>query len=238
MHKINKIKTYLKQDTHLIYISIFIGVLITTLITTISHGYSYEMQRDISNEIIRFHVLANSNSKIDQELKLNVKNSIIEMLAEELDKSTSTEETRILLINNLHNIQQKSQEVIKQYGFNDYSIDVKIAYDYFPTKIYGDITLPAGKYECLKIEIGEAVGDNWWCVMFPPLCFVDITMEEVPEKDKELLKSSLTEEQYKLIYTERSSINQDNLSNLNYLESIEVKVKFKIIELWQELINN
>lgn len=220
----NKFISYIKQDAFLIYISLLIGTIITIIITTLSYGYDYSnnTQENIAKQVIRFHVLANSNSDTDQELKLNVKNGIIDMLAQQLDSSTSTQQTRELLIDNLDNIQEKSLEIINNYGYN-YSVDVKMSYDYFPTKIYGDVTLPAGTYECIKIEIGEAVGENWWCVMFPPLCFVDITMAQVPDKDKDLLKEILSEEEYKLIDTNIHS------------QDLEVKVKFKIIEFWQNL---
>lgn len=215
------------RQSKLIFISICIGFIITIIVTT--YTYSHETQQDIANQVIRFHVLANSNSNTDQDLKINIKNSVINMLESELNSSSSINQTRELLASNINNIQELASSIVKQQNF-DYSIGVKLDYDYFPTKVYGDVTLPAGVYECLKIEIGEAVGDNWWCVMFPPLCFVDITMAEVSQKDKDLLKNSLTSEQYNLICpeTDLSSTNGNN---------IDIQVKFKIIEIWQEILN-
>ena len=91
----------------------------------------------------------------------------------------------------------------------------------FPTKAYGDVALPAGQYEALKISIGEAEGENWWCVVFPPLCYVDVAKTEIPEEEKTQLKYILTNEQYNLI------TSNDGVS-----------VKFKIVEMWQNAVNN
>ena len=87
----------------------------------------------------------------------------------------------------------------------------------FPTKTYGDILLPAGYYDALRVEIGESKGQNWWCVMFPPLCFVDISSGIVPEESKELLEENMNEEEFALI-----SSNSDS----------KIQFKFKLLELF------
>lgn len=213
----------IKKELAIICISLTIGTVITMLILSIS--YANETQNDIAKEVIRFHVMANSDEDFDQQLKIDVKNEIIEMLEEELSSSTSLNETKELILENIHNgrITKKALEIIHRNGYN-YSVSVEISNDYFPTKSYADVTLPAGIYECLKIEIGDGSGQNWWCVMFPPLCFVDIAVTEVSETDKELLKDILTEENYNLIV--------DDIS-----DTLDIKIKFKIVEFWQNLIN-
>ncbi|MDE6182650.1 MAG: stage II sporulation protein R, partial [Eubacteriales bacterium] len=200
---LKKIKEYLKNEKTIILSSIIIVFILTVIITTTAKGYSVNIQNSIAEEVIRFHVLANSDSQKDQELKLKVKNGVINMLANELDNSKSKSETKELLIKNIPNIEAKALEIIKENGYN-YPVSVSISNSYFPTKVYGDISLPAGEYEALKIEIGDAKGQNWWCVMFPPLCFVDVTVKEVPEKDKNLFKDILTEEEYELISKEEN----------------------------------
>lgn len=211
---------FIKKEKNIIFLAIFIGTIISVILTNITKSYSYNIQKNISNEVIRFHVLANSDEYYDQALKRKVKDGIIEMLQNELTESLSKDETRIILIQNLDKIEKRAKEIIIESGY-DYDTSAKISYENFPTKKYGSVTLPAGEYEALKIEIGEAKGKNWWCVMFPPLCFVDIAVKEVPEKDKEILKSVLTDEEYDLVMN-----TQDD-------KNISLKIKFKIVELWQ-----
>ena len=189
----------LRKEKKNILISICIGIFIALIMSTKS--YSYSIQKGISEEIIRLHVLANSDLEEDQDLKIIVKNEIINLLEKELKESKSKDETKKNLEKNLDRITAKA---------------------YFPTKVYGDVSLPSGEYDALQVIIGEAKGQNWWCVMFPPLCFVDVTLGEVPLKDKLLLKNLLSEEEYKLITTSE--------------EDITVKIKFKIVEVWQKLI--
>jgi len=108
-------------------------------------------------------------------------------------------------------------QTIKSNGYN-YDVEIEIDNFNFPTKTYGDISLPAGYYDALRVKIGKASGQNWWCVMFPPLCFVDVSTGIVPEESKELLGENLTEEDYLLI--------SENTT--------EIKFKFKIIEFFQK----
>jgi stage II sporulation protein R len=160
-------------------------------------------------------VLANSDSKEDQELKLKVRDQVINSLKNKLENSKNKEETKKILISNLDNIRKISEKIITENNYN-YSVKVLIANDNFPTKEYGDIKLPAGNYETLKIIIGNGEGHNWWCVIFPPLCFLDITKKTVPNDLKNNLKNILPEKEYKLI------------SSNNF----PVKVKFKIMEVF------
>ena len=221
INNFKKIKNYLKNEKTIILLSVIIGFILTVIITTTAKGYSANIQNSIAEEVIRFHVLANSDSQKDQALKLKVKNSVINMLSKELENSKSKNNTKEMLIKNIPNIKAKALEVIKENGYN-YPVSVSIENSYFPTKTYGDISLPAGEYEALKIEIGNAKGQNWWCVMFPPLCFVDVTVKEAPEKDKNLLKDILTEEEYELISKEENK------------DKIDVKIKFKIVEFFNK----
>ena len=122
----------------------------------------------------------------------------------------------LFYIKQLDDFQKIANEVISKNGFN-YSAKVQIGNFAFPTKTYGDISLPAGYYDALKVELGKAEGKNWWCVMFPSLCFVDINNGIVPEESKEELQSSLLEEDYNLISSNNS----------------EYKLKFKIVELFE-----
>ena len=112
-----------------------------------------------------------------------------------------------------------AEKVIRENGF-DYNVKIEIGNFEFPTKYYGDISLPAGFYDALKIEIGEAKGQNWWCVMFPPLCFVDVTSGVVPDESKQIMQDNLSDEEYSLI--------SDN-------ESSDIKFKFSLIEFFKNI---
>lgn len=214
-----KIIKYIKPNCAILPLAIFLSILTTLILTLCLNTYSKDIQGDIAREVIRFHVLANSNSQADQELKIKVKNEIIKMLSSELEQSKSKEETKLILNHNLPKIEKKAREIILKNGYS-YPVKAEIDYSYFPTKTYGDISLPAGEYEALRILIGNAEGKNWWCVMYPPLCFVDATAKLVPEKDKAELKGVLTENEYSLV----SESNKPS-----------IKVKFKVVEIFNSL---
>ena len=153
------------------------------------------MQQSIAHEVIRLHVLANSDSKQDQQLKLMVKNAIVAYMQDELCDVTSIAEARKQILSLSDTINQIAAETIVANGYS-YSVTTSLGTSYFPEKTYGDLTFPAGKYEALQVRIGKAQGHNWWCVLFPTLCFVDETSAVVPEDSKEILKESLTVEEY------------------------------------------
>ena len=211
----------LKREKNILLLSIFIGTFITLVFMLATKSYSYNIQKGIADEVIRLHVLANSDEDYDQQLKIKVKDGIVKMLENELHNSMSKDETRIILLQNLDKIEDKAKEIIEENGYN-YNVSAKITFDDFPTKQYGDVVLPAGEYEALKVEIGEAKGKNWWCVMFPPLCFVDASVKEVPKEDKDMLKSVLTDTEYDIV------TKADNEND------IPIKIKFKIVEMWQK----
>lgn len=179
-------------------------------------SYTNAVCMDISDNVFRLHVIANSDSKEDQNLKYIVRDNVLDYVAQISTTASSKEDIINILQNHLTEIETIALDTIRKNGF-DYSVCVEIGNFSFPTKKYGDIILPPGYYDSLKIQIGEATGQNWWCVMFPPLCFVDVTSGIVPEESKELLQSNLSEEEYNLISE----------------ESTDVKVKFKIVEVLQ-----
>ena len=152
-------------------------------------------QRDIAEEILRLHVVANSGSKEDQALKLEVKESIVTYLRGVMSDAKSVEEARLEIQKRLPEIEDLAREKMKTEGY-DYEADAVLGKCYFPVKEYGDLTFPAGEYEALKVNLGKSAGKNWWCVMYPTLCFVDSTYQIVPETSKEKLKENLTEEEY------------------------------------------
>ncbi len=154
---------------------IFSLALIISFIYMVSfHSNSQEAYMNLKDGIIRLHVKANSDTEEDQALKLKVRDRILKETAPLLKKSESIEETRAIVKENLDNIKSIAEEVIKEEG-KDYKVEVNFGMTSFPTRKYGEMVLPAGEYEALLVTIGEGKGKNWWCVMFPPLCFVEMT---------------------------------------------------------------
>lgn len=181
----------------------------------------------ISKKIIRFHVIANSDNEKDQALKLKVKDNILSFIQPLLKNSKSIAESKKILEQNDEKIKAIARKIIKDNGYS-YSVTTTLDRENFPVKTYGDITLPQGEYEAYRVIIGSGQGKNWWCVMFPPLCFVDITKGEVANKQTEKeMKSVLNDKEYDLVNS-NSSNKKQNSSKITY--------KFKIVELVQDLI--
>jgi stage II sporulation protein R len=128
---------------------------------------------DIAQKLIRFHVVANSNSQSDQALKIAVRDAILVKVSPRLAKSRSLEESRLILKSLLPEMEGIARSIVQVWGKNQ-QIRSDCGRFQFPTKSYGSIVLPAGEYEAVRILIGKAEGANWWCVLFPPLCFVNI----------------------------------------------------------------
>lgn len=171
------------------------GILAASFTARAQRETPSQIQQGIAKEIIRFHVLANSDDEKDQALKLKVKTAVVDYLHELLGDNTTLAQTKAGIAIHLEDIIKLSQEVIEREGY-DYPVTARITTTYFPEKTYGDCTFPAGDYEALQIKIGKAEGHNWWCVLYPSLCFVDATHGVVTEEKKEELKNVLTEEEY------------------------------------------
>lgn len=174
----------------------------------------------IRDEIIRFHVRANSDSEEDQALKLKVRDKILKETKYLLKESKSIDETRSIMKNNLDNIKYIAQKVLEDEGEN-YNVNVTFGIERFPTRKYGNLVFPAGEYEALVVEIGEGKGQNWWCVMFPPLCFVDIT-NGTPAHVEEDLMEVLSEEEINSLLAEKNP---------------PIVLKSKLVELFEKTKN-
>ena len=212
----------MKKLINNVFFKRFLILIFLLFIYTIICAVSYvnAVSSNIESSVFRLHVIANSDSKEDQDLKYIVRDNILTYI-NEISKNASTKEEVIEIArNNIDTIKQIAQETVYENGYN-YSVNIKIGNFAFPTKRYGDISLPAGFYDALRVEIGSASGQNWWCVMFPPLCFVDVSSGVVPEESKEVLQENLSYEEYNLL-----SENQNN-SDMNF--------KFKIVELFQNI---
>jgi stage II sporulation protein R len=172
-------------------------------------GFSAQCQ-DISAQVLRLHVLANSDSEEDQALKLLVRDRILEesgaLFAGAGDKAQAVR----LAEENREALEQAAQACVEQAGY-DYPVSIRIEKVYFPTKVYGETALPAGMYDAVRVEIGEAAGQNWWCVVFPALCLP-------AAQEEDLLGEVLTEGEQKLVERQGG-----------------YKIGFKSVELWETL---
>ena len=149
--------------------------------------------------ILRFHVRANSDSDEDQALKIAVKEDVVTMLTPLLSDCENVTESKNVIVANLQNIYTTAVNTIVEQGY-DYTVKVYVTEEEFPAKTYGDLTFPEGDYQALRIDIGAAKGQNWWCVMYPPLCFIDESTAVVSEEGKEELKEALTAEEYAALF--------------------------------------
>lgn len=178
-----------------------IGVMVSLFVTGfIIHAKKHEMQEELAREVFRFHVLANSDSEEDQALKMQVKEAVIGYMKQELPESDSVDTTKKWARENLEGIVELAQGIVESEGY-DYPVTAEVTSCDFPDKTYGDITFPAGEYEALRIEIGQAKGQNWWCVLYPNLCFIDAVHAVVPDEGKKDLQEVLEEDTYEMVTT-------------------------------------
>lgn len=156
------------------------------------------VQEKLSGEVFRFHVIANSDSEEDQELKIKVKEAVVAYMRETLSGAENAAEAKAWAIRHKEELARVSEEVLRAEGCSD-KVTAEVVRCEFPDKTYGDITFPAGWYDALRIRIGKAQGHNWWCVLYPNLCFMDSVHAVVPKEGKDELQSVLTDEEYAMI---------------------------------------
>lgn len=182
------------------------GLIIVFLSVVLVAGVCEQVQGKISGGVVRLHIIANSDSETDQSVKLMVRDEIIER------------QKQIFPDGIPRDLNEKQKAKIKQIAENvcGYEVRVERGNFYFPTKIYGNITLPAGEYDAIRVVLGEGKGKNWWCVMYPPLCFVESAMGEMDVENQKILKHNIGKNAYEIISD----------------ESIKTVPALKILELW------
>lgn len=209
-----KLSNLLKNSKFKMIITLSFLLFIYTSICAFS--YAEYISTDISNSVFRLHVLANSDTKEDQDLKYKVRDSLLNYMNSICSNCSNKEEAINLVEQNQKIFKQIALDTIHNEGYN-YDVNINIGNFEFPTKTYGDISLPTGFYDALRVEIGNAKGQNWWCVMFPPLCFVDVSSGIVPDESKEILDENLTDEEFSIV---------SDTSNKN------IQFKFKLLEFF------
>lgn len=171
-------------------------LLLSALLTLSLHRREDEALADrLAPDILRFHVLANSSRTKDQELKLKVKSMLLEKIYEENGENSTKASLTAYLTENKKALETSAEDYMKSLGYN-YTAYLDLEKAYFPKKTYGDMTFPCGTYDAARLIIGKGKGRNWWCVLYPSLCFVNEAYGVVPDSSKEQLKSLLVEEDY------------------------------------------
>ena len=203
------------KTTLLLMFLLFVYVLIA------ASSYTKAVCTDIANNVFRLHVIANSDSEEDQNLKYIVRDSILSYVNGILENINNKEDVVLTINNHIDEIKSIAQQAVYNEGFT-YDVEIEVGNFKFPTKTYGNISFPPGLYDALRVKIGNASGKNWWCVMFPPLCFVDVSSGIVPEDSKELMESNLSSEDYALVSSSKNT----------------TKIKFKVVEVLQNLTIN
>ena len=157
------------------------------------------LQPEIADKILRFHVLANSDSKEDQEVKKKVRDAVGAMMEPRLAGSRNLEETEAIVQQSMEKIVEVATETLEENGYY-YGASARLANVEFPVKSYGAYTFPAGEYEALQVTLGEGEGHNWWCVLYPNMCFRGSVYEIPSDEAKHALREVLTPEEYEDIF--------------------------------------
>ena len=188
--------------------SLCVALILTMLFSVLPFEASCQ---EIRKDVFRLHILANSDTDKDQNLKLKVRDAVLEYTEKLYKNSNTKEEAEILTSKNLQNIANVAKQVIVDNGYN-YNVTCQIEDVYFNTRTYENVTMPSGTYRALQIKIGNAKGKNWWCVMYPSLCVGAST-------DYKALDDKLNDKEYDTLVNEKT------------------QYKFKIVEIYERIVS-
>jgi len=188
-----------------------VSLLIGLICAVVIGAWAQKSQKELSDKLLRLHVVANSDTEVDQELKLSVRDRILEMSEPLISEAKNSHEAAETLISNLPEIVEQAQREVRAMGYN-YNVSAELRDESFPTREYDGFSLPAGTYRALRVTIGEGGGENWWCVVFPPLCGQYGNINEAAKQ------AGLSDGEIALI-----------------AESDGVKIKFRSIEIYERL---
>ena len=197
---------------------IFLIALIIAYILYCAFSITYfsSVSGEIRENVVRLHILADSNSEIDQNVKLKVRDALLEKNSELLSDKVTPENATEYFKNSKDELEQCANEVLKENGLN-YKATITLGKEYYTTRVYEDLTFPAGVYTSIKVVLGSGEGKNWWCVMFPPLC-VPVADGGIKTADNVNLEDYLNEDGKRLVSSQG-----------------KFKVGFKVIEWYEKL---
>lgn len=190
-----------------IKISVTVGIVVAILFSICSFAKTSE---EIRSDVLRLHVIANSDTSVDQNLKLRLRDYILQEGKDIFNGSVNVENAVEKIEPVLPELEKSAKAFVNQAGF-DYDVKISLSNEYFTTRTYETITLPAGKYLALRVVIGSGEGHNWWCVMFPPMC--------VPAADKkDEIENVFSEKEIKLVESKP-----------------KYEPRFKVVEIYEQL---
>ena len=175
-----------------------LALLLALAVTILWGAASLGQQEELGRKVIRLHVIANSDSPEDQALKLRVRDRVLARAQEILEQSADMEQAEQALTAALPELTREARETLAAEGCAQ-PVQARLEPAEFPTKDYDGFSLPAGKYLALRVIIGEGRGQNWWCVLYPSLCFTNATCAVVDEDGKKELKEALSAEEYEMV---------------------------------------
>lgn len=190
---------------------------IALCISSAAAAYSDNIQTNLQDNLIRLHIIADSDNEEDQEVKLKVRDALLQEVGEKMN-GESDEACRDEIINNLDEIEEIADRVLADNGF-EYKSHAEYGKFAFPQKTYKSMTLPAGDYYGVRIVLGSGSGHNWWCVMYPPLCFKEGEEVTLSRESEKILREKLDKDTYDIV-TKKNN---------------EIVVKFKVVEIVQEI---
>ncbi len=200
------IEKYISRvDLQILLMAFALGIII---VCTYNLSVKRDVQRDLQENIIRLHIRGKSNSEVDQSFKIYIRDMVLTYIGDNINKNATKEEIENYITNNSERIEDYVDVLIAQGGYN-YISEVEFGLDEFPDKTYGFLTIPGGVYKSLIINLDKGEGNNWWCVVFPPLCYVE--SEELAFDDESLktLEKSLDEKTFKSIISKNGRIEMD-----------------------------
>ena len=206
-----RLQQYLKRkDINLWELTFALGFVVALIAGMVLHG----QQTQLSDKLVRFHVLANSDSEQDQALKLQVRDNVLALTDDLMEQAGDSDTAMQTLEQNLPALESAAQETVYAQGY-DYPVQVSVGQDYFPTRNYDTFCLPAGRYDTLRVTIGRGDGHNWWCVVFPPMCF-----GAAEDFDAAVEAANLSDDEVRLITEDGQGY----------------RIKFKMVEIVEKLL--
>ena len=187
-----------------------LAVLIAAFVTAVIYAVPINGETEIYNKVVRLHVIANSDSEEDQALKLAVRDAILEKVSSATENCNSREEAEDVISSMLSEIVKQAEKTLRDNG-SEYRVSALIGKENYPTREYGDIRLPAGNYSSLRVMIGKAEGKNWWCVLYPSLCFAEISHGTMDTAAKEELEAVLDEDELELLYENKDGDKRERV---------------------------
>lgn len=197
---------------------LFCFVLFWTLALSFTVSYLSSAKEDIEKSVVRLHIIANSNSDLDQSIKLKVRDRILEDGKNIFSSSKTPADALYLANENKAYIKKIAEDELLKNGFPQ-KVSVKVGEFSFPPKTYSRFSFPQGTYNAVRVELGDAKGKNWWCVMYPPLCFVQ-GVAKIPEETDAIMRENLSESEYALLADSESG----------------VEIRFKLLEIIESLL--